>query len=431
MESTYTARDSANPISTTGVLSLTGKYSSIRKTSLLCCSPLTVEDHGLQSMPDASPAKWHLAHATWFFETFLLTENLPGYKLFHPSFRNLFNSYYNAVGDRPLRALRHILSRPTLDEVRAYRSHVDEAMNRLLSRELAPVVLDLCVLGLNHEQQHQELILTDVKHGFAANPLRPAYRETRDSSANSPRIAPSLQWGSFSEGVYPIGFEGDGFAFDNESPRHSVYLAPFRLASRLVTSGEYMEFIRDGGYATAALWLSDGWDCVRANQWSAPLYWEMHDGQWWHYTMGGMRPVSGEEPVCHVSYYEADAFARWAGARLATEFEWEVASGSCSLAGNFMDRESLHPQATRDGGSLSQMFGDVWEWTASAYLPYPGFRAAAGAVGEYNGKFMCNQMVLRGGSCATPQSHIRRTYRNFFPPHVRWQFMGIRLANGD
>ena len=428
MESASTIRDSASSVLTTGDPRLTEQYLGVRQTTMRCCAPLTVEDHSLQSMPDASPAKWHLAHTTWFFETFLLTEHLPGYRAFRPAFRNLFNSYYNAVGDRPLRALRHTLSRPTLDEVRAYRSHVDEAMNHLLSRDLAPEILDLFVLGLNHEQQHQELILTDAKNGLALNPLRPAYREGRDSGTN---LAHTLRWHSFPEGVHPIGFEGEGFAFDNESPRHNVYLSPFRMASRLVTNGEYLHFVRDGGYATASLWLSDGWDCVRANQWGAPLYWEMRDGEWWHYTMEGMQSVCADEPVCHVSYYEADAFARWAGARLATEFEWEVASQSCAVAGNFMDSGALHPQTARDSGALTQMFGDVWEWSASSYLPYPGFRTAPGAVGEYNGKFMCNQMVLRGGSCATPQSHIRRSYRNFFPPAARWQFMGIRLANGD
>jgi ergothioneine biosynthesis protein EgtB len=431
MESASTTRDSASSILTAGEVNLTASYRDIRQTSLRCCASLTIEDHSLQAMPDASPAKWHLAHTTWFFETFLLTEHLPGYRAFHPAFRNLFNSYYNAVGDRPLRALRHTLSRPTLDGVHAYRSHVDEGMIRLLSRDPAAEVLDLVTLGLNHEQQHQELILTDVKSGLAANPLRPAYREAPDIGSEPPKTAPALRWHSFPEGVYAVGFEGDGFAFDNEGPRHNVYLAPYRIASRLVTNGEYMRFVRDNGYATAALWLSDGWDCVRANQWTAPLYWELRDGEWWHYTMDGMRPVHAEEPVCHISYYEADAFARWADARLATEFEWEVASRSCGVHGNFMDSEALHPLAARDSGTLTQMFGDVWEWTASSYLPYPGFRAAAGAVGEYNGKFMCNQMVLRGGSCATPQSHIRPTYRNFFPPHVRWQFMGIRLANGD
>jgi ergothioneine biosynthesis protein EgtB len=416
---------------TAGDMSLSERYSSIRQTSLQCCAPLTVEDHSLQAMPDASPAKWHLAHTTWFFETFLLSDHLPGYKALQPAFRNLFNSYYNAVGDRPLRALRHALSRPTLDEVHDYRAHVDEAMERLLRRDLPSDVLDLIVLGLNHEQQHQELILTDVKYGLAANPLRPAYRDGGDTVTNGSSVPSVLRWHSFSEGVYSIGFEGVGFGFDNERPRHNAYLSSFRLASRLVTNGEYMQFMRDDGYGTAVLWLSDGLDCVRANQLSAPLYWEMRDGQWWHYTLDGMRPVRANEPVCHVSYYEGDAFARWAGARLATEFEWEVASQSCATAGNFLESEVLHPQAARDGASLTQMFGDVWEWTASSYLPYPGFRPAAGAVGEYNGKFMCNQVVLRGGSCATPQSHIRRSYRNFFPPHARWQFMGIRLANGD
>ncbi len=403
----------------------------MRRTSLRCCEPLTIEDHSLQAMPDASPAKWHLAHTTWFFETFLLTEYLPGYRPFQTAFRSLFNSYYNAVGDRPLRALRHTLSRPTLDEVHAYRSYVDEAMARLLSREPTPEVNDLVTLGLNHEQQHQELILTDVKYGLALNPLRPAYRQLDDTESNLLNLAPALRWHSFPEGVYPVGSDGNEFAFDNETPRHSVYLAPFRMASRLVTNGEFIQFMVDDGYGTATLWLSDGWDCVRANQWRAPLYWEKRNGQWWHYTMDGMRPVSEDEPVSHVSFYEADAFARWVGERLPTEFEWEVASRSCEVTGNFLDSDALRPQAAPDGDTLTQMFGDVWEWTGSSYLPYPGFRTAAGAVGEYNGKFMSNQMVLRGGSCVTPQSHIRRTYRNFFPPHVRWQFMGIRLANGD
>src|SRR5580700_770480 len=431
MESASTIRGLGSSVITAGELGLNETYQGIRQTSLRCCAPLTVEDHSLQAMPDASPAKWHLAHTTWFFETFLLADHLPGYRAFHPAFRNLFNSYYNAVGERPLRALRHTLTRPALDEVHAYRSYVDEAIVRLLSRELPPEVIDLVTLGLNHEQQHQELILTDVKYGLAGNPLRPAYRETCPETSNSAQTAPALRWHSFAEGVYPVGFEGDGFAFDNERPRHNVFLSPFRLASRLMTNGEYLQFMREGGYETATLWLSDGWDCVRANQWKAPLYWEKRDGEWWHYTLDGMRAVDPEQPVCHVSFYEADAFARWAGARLATEFEWEVASRSAALAGNFLDGDALHPQPAHDNNGLSQMFGDVWEWTASAYLPYPGFRPAVGAVGEYNGKFMSNQMVLRGGSCATPQSHIRRTYRNFFPPHARWQFMGIRLADGD
>lgn len=404
-------------------------FAAVRQSSLALCAPLTVEDHSLQAMPDASPAKWHLAHTTWFFETFLLSEYLPEYVTVNPAFRTLFNSYYNVVGDRPLRTMRHVLSRPTLGDVQAYRAHVDEAMDRLLERELPADVLDLVELGINHEQQHQELILTDVKYGLAANPLRPAYRERRDEGLFRP--TPAMRWKAFSEGVYSVGHEGDGFAFDNEGPRHNVYLQAFRLASRLVSSGEYLEFMRSGGYETPALWLSDGWDWARVNQWSAPLYWEKRDGEWWHFTLDGMRRVRAEEPVCHVSHYEADAFARWAGSRLATEAEWEVAAQECEVAGNFVESDTLHPRVGPDGEGLTQMFGDVWEWTASAYLPYPGYKPATGAVGEYNGKFMSNQMVLRGGSCATPQSHIRGTYRNFFPPHARWQFMGIRLANGD
>jgi len=408
---------------------LRSALASVRQTSLALCVPLTVEDHSLQAMPDVSPAKWHLAHTTWFFETFLLSEYLPEYVTVNPAFRNLFNSYYNAVGDRPLRAMRHALSRPTLDDVHAYRGHVDEAMDKLLAQELQPQVLDLVELGMNHEQQHQELILTDVKYGLAANPLRPAYREAPDEETSRPDVA--MGWKAYPEGVYSVGHAGDGFTFDNEGPRHDTYLQAFRLASRLVTNGEYMEFMQSRGYETPALWLSDGWDCARVNQWSAPLYWEKRDGEWWNYTLDGMRPVRAEEPVCHVSHYEADAFARWAGSRLATEAEWEVAAQRCRVEGNLLESSALHPRAGPDRDGLTQMFGDVWEWTGSAYLPYPGYKPATGAVGEYNGKFMSNQMVLRGGSCATPQSHIRSTYRNFFPPHARWQFMGIRLANGD
>ena len=412
-----------------GESSVLEQYRRVRNLSLQLCAPLSLEDHSLQPMPDASPAKWHLAHTTWFFETFLLSQYVSAYRPFHPAFRNLFNSYYNTVGDRPLRALRHVLSRPSLEEVHAYRAQVDEAMARLLTDELSPDALDLVELGIHHEQQHQELIVTDVKNGLWTNPLRPAYREanpTRDSRPVSP-----LAWQRFAEGVYSIGFDGSAFAFDNEGPRHNAYLQPFRLASRLVTNSEYLEFMHSGGYSKATLWLSDGWDCVRNNQWNAPLYWEQRDGEWWSYTIEGMQPVQLHEPVCHLSYYEADAFAHWAGARLPTEFEWEIAGRSCPISGNFVETGELHPRPQDSSQPLAQMFGDVWEWTSSAYSPYPGFQPAAGAVGEYNGKFMCNQMVLRGGSCATSQSHMRVTYRNFFPPHVRWQFMGIRLANGD
>ncbi len=412
--------------------SLLQRYLNVRDTSLRICAPLSVEDHSLQPMADASPAKWHLAHTTWFFETFVLSQYMDQFAPFHPAFRNLFNSYYNAVGDRPLRALRYILSRPSLDEVHAYRIYVDEAMVHLLTLDLPSEALDLIALGINHEQQHQELIVTDVKNGLWTNPLRPAYRIKPDHETwQIERSAPPLAWNSFAGGLCSVGFEGDSFAFDNEGPRHKVYLEPFRLASRLVTNGEYLDFMRDGAYSKPMLWFSDGWDCVRSNQWNAPLYWEQRDGEWWNYTVEGMQPLRLNEPVCHISYYEADAFARWAGARLPSEFEWEVAAQRCAVAGNFLDDDVLHPQPADGGEPLAQMFGDVWEWTASPYVAYPGFKPAAGAVGEYNGKFMCNQMVLRGGSCATPQSHIRATYRNFFPPHARWQFMGVRLANGD
>ena len=415
-----------------GKTSLAEPFRCVRQTSRRCCAPLSVEDHSLQAMPDASPAKWHLAHTTWFFETFLLTEHLPGYKTINPAFRNLFNSYYNSVGDRPLRAMRHILSRPSLEDVHAYRAHVDEAMEQLLVRDLSVALEGLVELGLNHEQQHQELILTDVKNGLWSNPLRPAYRPApEDHEGNGSAQASPLEWRSFAGGVDTIGCGDEEFRFDNEGPRHGMYLESFRLASRLITNAEYLRFMSESGYLRPELWLSDGWDCIRNNQWNAPLYWEQRDGEWWHYTVEGMAPLRMNEPVCHISYYEADAFARWAGARLATEFEWEVAARTCPVEGNLLESGALQPRASASSGLLSQMFGDAWEWTASAYLPYPNFKPPKGAVGEYNGKFMCNQMVLRGGSCATPQSHIRATYRNFFPPHARWQFMGIRLANGN
>jgi ergothioneine biosynthesis protein EgtB len=431
--STDVGSASAAPVDHPSGNSLLQRYMQMREMSLHLCSPLSVEDHALQPMADASPAKWHLAHTTWFFETFLLSQYAENYRSYHPAFRNLFNSYYNAVGDRPLRSLRHILSRPSLDEVHAYRIYVDETMLHLLTQDLSAEAVKLIELGINHEQQHQELIVTDVKNGLYANPLRPAYWPTErphDAASANNAVQP-LTWQGFPEGVHSIGFEGSEFAFDNEGPRHNVYLQPFRIASRLVTNGEYVEFMREGGYTKPALWLSDGWDAVNTNSWKAPLYWEQRDGEWWHYTMDGMVPLNQAEPVCHVSFYEADAFARWAGARLPNEFEWEIAARSCRVAGNFAESGVLHPQPASSSEPIAQMFGDVWEWTSSPYVAYPGFKPAAGAVGEYNGKFMCNQMILRGGSCATPQSHIRATYRNFFPPHVRWQFMGLRLANGD
>ncbi len=412
------------------------RYREVRRTTERLCEPLAAEDFVVQSMPDASPAKWHLAHTSWFFETFVLAEGLSGYRPFHPQFGYLFNSYYNAVGERVPRARRGLLTRPTVEEVYRYRAHVDEAVARFLGGadsealgRLGPIL----ELGLNHEQQHQELLLTDVKHLFGGNPLRPAYRELPErgaeasSALRAPRSAP--EWVSFSAGLRWLGHDGAGFAFDNESPRHRVHVAAFRLAARPVSCGEFLEFVEAGGYRRPDLWLSDGWNAVCLHHWEAPLYWERQGNAWQVFTLAGTRPLDPAGPVCHVSYYEADAFARWAGARLPTEAEWETASEGCPLEGNLMEDDRLHPApAPPSDMGLSQMFGDVWEWTASPYVPYPGFRPAAGALGEYNGKFMCNQMVLRGGSCATPRSHLRPTYRNFFPPEARWQFTGFRLA---
>jgi ergothioneine biosynthesis protein EgtB len=399
----------------------------------------------LQPMPDASPAKWHQAHTTWFFETFILLPHAAGYRPFDDRFTYLLNSYYKQLGGHPVRANRGLMSRPSLEEVRAYRAHVDQAMHRLLTGDVSPQIAALVELGLNHEQQHQELIVTDVKYALWSQPLRPAYRQCSANRASSARsllpdsrspIPHSRTFVDFAEGIYEIGHTGDGFSFDNEIPRHRVLLNAFALGSRLVTNGEYLEFIRDGGYSTPGLWLSEGWDTVNAQGWRAPLYWEERDGHWFHFTLDGLRELDQDEPVCHVSYFEADAFARWASARLPLEGEWEVASqqslaSAGEITGNFLESDLLHPSsasASSVSAVVNQLFGDVWEWTASPYMAYPGFQPAAGALGEYNGKFMCNQFVLRGGSCATPRSHIRETYRNFFPPSARWQFTGIRLA---
>ena len=382
-------------------------------------------------MPDASPAKWHLAHTSWFFEQFILLPHAADYVEFDPQFSYLFNSYYLTLGERHERPRRGLLSRPTVDQVYAYRRHVDQRLAEFLSHaddRLYGTVRPLLEIGLNHEQQHQELILTDIKHLFAQNPLRPAYRAEHGERTTT-NIA-FATWRRFDEQVAEIGHDGQGFAYDNESPRHRVFLGSFELGSRLITCGEYIEFMNDGGYQRGELWLSQGWNIVQTCSWQAPLYWEKQDGSWSQMTLSGMRPIEPAEPVCHVSYFEADAFARWAAARLPTEAEWEIASADVPLAGNLLESEAFHPRpasASADPG-LQQMFGDVWEWTRSAYLAYPGYRPPEGALGEYNGKFMCNQFVLRGGSCATPSSHIRRTYRNFFPPDARWQFMGFRLA---
>jgi ergothioneine biosynthesis protein EgtB len=404
--------------------SLLNRYQAVRRTTEGLARSLTPEDCQIQSMPDASPVKWHLAHTSWFFETFLLLPHLQGYSVFDPAFGFLFNSYYNAIGDRVPRARRGLMSRPTLDEVFAYRGAIDVTMSRLLE-SIDDALVPLIDLGLNHEQQHQELILTDIKHAFSQNPLRPAFLDRVDEPPSG--LVPPIEWMEFSGGVHSIGHDGQGFAFDNESPRHRVLLEDYQLASRPITCGEYLGFIDDGGYTRPEFWLSDGWAVVTSQRWLAPSYWESTDVDWSIMTLHGRRRLDPAEPVCHVSFYEADAFARWAGARLPTEAEWEVAVSDQSPTGHFLEFDSLHPRPA-PGAGIAQFFGDVWEWTRSPYTPYPGSRPAEGALGEYNAKFMCNQLVLRGGSCATPASHIRATYRNFFPPEARWQFTGIRLA---
>ncbi len=404
------------------------QYSAVRQLSETLCRPLEIEDYGIQSMADVSPPKWHLAHTTWFFETFLLCPFLKNYNVFHPKYSYLFNSYYEAVGNRHPRAQRGLLSRPTVAEVYQYRAYVDDAMRSLFSSvPLSAEMTALITLGLHHEQQHQELLLTDIKHIFATNPLRPAYRPAAPKTALA-ATAPPLRFVEFSGGLHTIGHQQSGFAFDNESPAHRVYLQDFALASRLVTNGEYLEFIEAGGYEKPEYWLSEGWATVQAQRWTAPLYWEQIDGQWWEMTLMGMQPLNLAQPVCHVSLFEADAFANWCDRRLPTEAEWEIAAAGMPVVGNLLEGDRLHPQPAKDSQPVEQLYGDVWEWTQSAYQPYPGFRPAAGAVGEYNGKFMCNQTVLRGGSCATPPGHIRASYRNFFPASTRWQFSGIRLA---
>lgn len=409
---------------------LASRYREVRALSERLCEPLATEDYVVQSMPDVSPTKWHLAHTSWFFETFLLKPHLRGYAEFDPHFGYLFNSYYVTVGDRHCRQNRGQLSRPTVDEVMRYRAHVDRHMLELLDTMSDPAAHDalapLIDIGLHHEQQHQELMLTDIKHVFWVNPLRPAYVERASKNA----LAASSQgfWRRFDAGLRQIGHDGRTFAFDNESPRHTQYVGAFEIGSRLVTNGEYLQFIDDRGYERADLWLSLGWATRQQEQWSAPLYWIHQDGRWLNHTLSGLRPVEADEPVCHVSYFEADAFARWAGARLPTEAEWETVASAHTIEGNFVESGSFHPMPAPGESEIEQLFGDVWEWTGSAYLAYPGYRPPAGALGEYNGKFMCNQFVLRGGSCATSRSHIRASYRNFFPPDARWQFMGFRLA---
>lgn len=407
---------------------LARQYRTVRAFTERLCQPLSMEDCAVQSMPDASPTRWHLAHTTWFFETFVLSA-LPGYSLFHPEFNYLFNSYYNTVGDQFPRPRRGVLSRPGLEEILEYRRHVDGHILSLLASEVpGPEQLSVVELGLHHEQQHQELILTDIKHVFSCNPLLPAY-EAREIGTTS--HADSSNWFEIEEEIHRIGHDGSEFAYDNESPCHRVFLEPALVADRLVTCGEYLQFIEDGGYRKPELWLSQGWATVGEQGWNAPLYWMCPNGVWSIFTLAGLKPLDLNQPVCHVSYFEADAYATWAGARLPTECEWEVVASRGEPDGVFADQllengRAIHPQAETNG--TASLFGNVWQWTCSPYVAYPGYQPSGGALGEYNGKFMCNQFVLRGGSCATPQSHIRPTYRNFFPPDARWQFSGIRLA---
>ena len=402
---------------------LSAEYAAVRKQTERLCRPLAMDDYGVQPMADASPPKWHLAHTTWFFETFLLKPFADGYAPFDDAFGFLFNSYYNGVGEQYPRPKRGLLSRPTVEQVFDYRAHVDAAMHALLVRE-NETLRGRVILGINHEQQHQELIVTDIKYNLGTNPLRPAYSAELDAEPGDARPASFV---AAPGGLVEIGFAGEGFTFDNETPRHKVWLPEFALADRLVTSGEYLAFVNDGGYRDPSLWLSEGWTVVQRRGWNAPLYWYRQDGEWLEYRLGGSGRIDLNSPVCHVSFFEADAFARWAGARLPTEAEWETAASSHAVTGNFSDSGRLHPRSSR-GDGITQLFGDAWEWTASAYGPYPGFRPLPGTLGEYNGKFMANQIVLRGGSCATPPGHVRASYRNFFYAPDRWQFSGIRLA---
>jgi len=441
---TAAAEQSLFPATQSQIERLRDRFHQVRKFTDALCVGLEPEDCVVQSMPDVSPAKWHLAHTTWFFETFILKKFVPGYRAEIPEYAYLFNSYYNAAGDMHRRDLRGLISRPTVSEAQRYRESIDSHMDDLLSNadeKLLDEIEPLLVLGVHHEQQHQELLITDIKHVFAQNPLYPVFRQ-RNGDVAAKKITP-IRFIDSEETVTAIGHDGNGFAYDNEGPRHQALVHAFSLATRPVTNGEFIAFIEDNGYRRPEFWLSLGWMTVNEQRWNAPLYWTKRDGAWWNFTLSGLRRVDQSEPVTHVSYFEADAYANWAGARLPTEFEWERATLSCPIEGNFVETELFHPApvavAPNAFGAVSaerpeqyrdlvQMFGDVWEWTRSAYSPYSGYRAEPGALGEYNGKFMCNQYVLRGGSCATSRTHIRRTYRNFFQPEKRWQFTGIRLA---
>jgi len=410
---------------------LIDKYTGVRHITEQLCEPLETEDFIVQSMPDVSPTRWHLAHTTWFFETFILKPELKDYKTPNKLYNYLFNSYYNAVGQQYPRAQRGHLSRPTVKEIYDYRQHVDSEIMRLietLDERGMSDLLAVFTLGLNHEQQHQELMLTDIKHVFSQNPLYPAYQNIEQIYKS--QSTPGLHWVAFDGGHIQQGFSGEAFSFDNETPQHDILLQPFELANRLVTNGEYLSFIEDGGYGQAQLWLSDGWALIQKEGWKSPLYWIQSENQWFEFTLTGLVPLNLNSPVTHVSYYESDAYANWCEARLPSEYEWEHASSNLPIEGNFVHNEKFHPMPNGSSSTseLSQMFGDVWEWTRSPYSPYPGFKSASDAIGEYNGKFMSSQMVLRGGSCASSSDHLRSTYRNFFYPQSRWQFMGIRLA---
>jgi ergothioneine biosynthesis protein EgtB len=411
------------------------RFEHVRRQTLELCKPLTPEDMMVQSCPEASPAKWHLAHTAWFFESFILREYLPGYRLFNPDFPWLFNSYYETFSEFPEKRLRSSFSRPGLEDVLRYREHVDAGIERLLEGDAHPEALRRIELGANHEEQHQELLLTDILNAFFTNPLRPAYRMEREQGGEGARERCPLEFVEFEGGLREVGCGRDSFCFDNEMPRHRVWLEPYALALRLVTCGEFAEFMADGGYRRSELWLSAGWDAVKSRSWRAPLYWSEENGDWSIFTLRGARRLQevANVPVSQVSFYEADAYARWAGHRLPTEFEWEAAAEGAPVEGNLLDSGRLATAAApahelNQNRGPAQQFGDCWEWTSSAYLGYPGFKPLDGTLGEYNGKFMSGQMVLRGGSCVTPRAHIRASYRNFFQPETRWQFSGIRLA---
>jgi len=399
-------------------------YQRVRQTSLDLAAPLAIEDMVVQSMPNTSPTRWHLAHTTWFFEHFLLATRCAGFRPYRDGWEYLFNSYYYSVGEMHKRPERGLLSRPTVAEIFAYRNHVDEQMMELIKHNGGNEEFSfLLELGLNHEQQHQELILTDIKHALSRNPLSPAYREDLKLP---PTSGASLKYRPFEGGIVEIGTDQSGFCFDNETPRHRLLLAPFEIASHLISNAEYRDFIKDGGYRRPELWLSDGWAKIQDQNWSRPIYWSEDLSS--EFSLLGEIDLDPHRSVCHVCYYEADAFARWSGARLPGEAEWEQAAVNKPVSGNLLEQNDFHPTGSDPGEGVSQLFGDVWEWTQSPYSAYPGFQPLAGSLGEYNGKFMCNQMVLRGGSCATPRDHVRHTYRNFFHPDARWQFSGIRLA---